>query len=649
MNKEKSIAGLPIAELPEGNICPPLEPDDPTWDVIAPWDDPLASRGGYRVISGKTRETVNGRPTIHFGSDSESFMNREDRMLTIGEPTWREYSLACRVQPLADACGPTMDHPFNDSARCGLVFRVETVRRHYFFCIENRRRLVLYRRDDAEWTELAGGDIEPNDRILTLRIELDGDGIRAECPECDCAFNATDSTFQGGRAGFRALGDCQLFSLDVKMTPGQETQNKRLADNSKQRTAYFSSLLPEETEVGAIDLGGGRVIVDCTNFCVKERNDLLFATPEGMVAETWAGKRLWEIPEKIEEIVFTDPTQAGNRILYGLTGKRREDKSHGITVQGFPNNNIVQNELVAIDGASGDILHRAVLPVSPREDILRKYDLSYETGRISGPADTDILVREWRQDWGGGGEMIWAYDGDLKPLWEQKVYPGYGHHNAVHFFDYDGDGRDEILAGGCLLSAEGDLIWQHDRAESFFTTLGGQHYDAAVVGHFADDAECDPVAFLIGGSAGVYVVDGRTGRTRAHHCVGHAQWALPCKVRDDLPGTEVMVGTRWGNYGILTLFSGRGDRLWSIQPDYILQGTAPVQWTTEGPQHIWCCRSLMAMGLYDGYGRMVKPLDKIRKLYGSGNKRPTRVLRRKPDGTDLLGVRVGDVLHLFSA
>ncbi len=646
--KLETVATLPVAALAEGEICPPLAPEHASWEVVAPWDDPLASRGGYNVPSGKSRETVDGQPAITWQPAASNHLCG-DRMFVVGQPTWRDYALCCRLQPLQESAGPTHDEPFNCHARAGLVFRQQTVRRYYAFCVEDRRRLALYRRDDATWIELAGQDVEPGERPLTLRVELDADGIRAECPELAVVLEATDANYATGLAGFRALGACRLYGLEVAMTAGQQAVNARRASQLATRTGRLSAALPDELEVGCLDLSGGRELLACTDFCVAGRHDLLFATPDGLVAETWDGQRLWQRAEGMNEILVAAEPVAGRRLLFGLTGNRRAGTGSGLSVVGVAKENIVQDELLAVDGGTGDCLNRVKLPVSPREELLRHYDLSFESGRLSGPAATDFVVREWRADWGGGGEMLWAFDASLKPIWQQQVHPGYGHHNAVHLFDVDGDGCDEVLAGGNLLAADGQPIWRHDLADPFFRTLGGQHYDAALVGRFADDPELDPCAFLIGGSAGVYVVDALTGRTRAHHLVGHAQWGMACKVRDDLPGRQVLVGTRWGNYGILTLFSGRGDRLWSIQPDYVLQGSAPVQWTPTGPQHIWCCRSLQAMGLYDGFGRLVKPLAKLRQLYESGTKKPTQVLRQTPDGPDLLGLRIGDRLHLFGA
>ena len=182
-----------------------------------------------------------------------------------------------------------------------------------------------------------------------------------------------------------------------------------------------------------------------------------------------------------------------------------------------------------------------------------------------------------------------------------------------------------------------------------YSIWGAGHYDALVAGNFADDPQRDPVAFLIASSAGVHITDPLTGRTRAVHRIGHAQWGKVCKVRDDLPGQQVLAGTRWNNFGIMTLFSGRGDRLWTVQPDYVTQGSMPVQWLPHGPQHIWVNTSAEGQGLYDGHGRLVIPFDSIRKLRRDRIYWDLRmhVLRRSPGDTDLLGVALDGRLLIF--
>jgi hypothetical protein len=151
------------------------------------------------------------------------------------------------------------------------------------------------------------------------------------------------------------------------------------------------------------------------------------------------------------------------------------------------------------------------------------------------------------------------------------------------------------------------------------------------------------------GGAGVHIVDAVRGETRAVYPVGHAQGGVWCKVRDDLPGREVLVHTRWGTYGILTLFGARGEKLWSIQPDYVGETCHGVQWMPQGLQHIWVNTSESGMGLYDGYGRQVKPLNLLRKAFAGKTRQGVKAcsLLRRPGGRHWLALVESDTMHLF--
>jgi hypothetical protein len=134
---------------------------------------------------------------------------------------------------------------------------------------------------------------------------------------------------------------------------------------------------------------------------------------------------------------------------------------------------------------------------------------------------------------------------------------------------------------------------------------GGVHIDAAVLADLAGDPALDPVVSLQAGSAGVYFLDGRTGKIRSVTPVGHAQGRYVGKFRPDVPGVQVEVGTRWDNYGILSIFSAKGERLCTFQPDTVSQGGPPVNWTGDGQEHIFLTTSKHALGFYDGWGRRV--------------------------------------------
>ena len=637
------VACLPIAELPEGEIAPPLVTDHESWKVIAGWDDPLAAWSGYRVPSRKSRVEWAGEPAVEWAEGSDT-----DRALVTGQATWREYGVRCRMQALQKEAGPTNDDSSAEEAMAGLAVRIGTSRSYYYFCLQGCRRLALLRRVDDEWLDLAGQDVAYDGEIVELRVDLDGDGIRAACPELGVEFFVTDTLLREGRAGFRALGACRLFALEVTMTPGQEQANRRRAERRAARTARLGTSVPDEQEGGVLDLPDGGALLAASEFFTPGRNDLLLRTDQGLLAITWEGETLWRTDERPAYVVkvAAQPEQGGRRI-YMLVGERKVIER--TNVRGQPVTNAVPDEMVVIDGGTGTEIARCKLPESPAGEHLLRLDVSYETGRLATDRAVDICVREWRQDCGGGGRNVWAFDGDLNLLWRQEVDPPYGHHNAVHMIDLNGDGRDEVLAGGTLISTDGDVIAVHDLKGELARIRGAGHYDAVVAGFLGDDPEHDPVAALMAGSAGVYIINPLTGRTRAVHRIGHAQWGLRCRMRDDLPGEQILAGTRWGNMGIVTLLSGRGERLWSIQPDYYLQGSQPVQWTAEGPQHFWLCTSTHGQGLYDGCGRLVKPLDAIRALRGDGP--PTdigsTVLRKSPDGQDLLAVTIERRVHLF--
>jgi len=642
-NESLSLA-VPIAGLPAGEIMPPMSPDDPTWAVMDGWVDPLAPRCGYRTPSGKTAIAgENGAKAIAWENAPDS-----ERCLMTGAQTWRDYTATCRVQALQETCGPCLDGHQITWASAGLVFRMETSRRYYYFGLQQKHRLVLFRRSDDEWAELASRIVDYHDSVITLTVEANGDSLRAACPELGVSFFAVDTQLKSGKVGFRARGECRLFDLQVSMNPAQRRLNQRLAERATGWTAQLGTTLPDEEKIGELTLPANATILEAGNFVAPEANHLLLKTADGLEAVDWSGRTLWHFEEPVGKHKVGAAAMGSSRRIYAMVGERQAIERDSVRGQAL--RQTLADEIVVLDGATGAVLNREKLPELPDADKVNRFDFSFETGRLTSDSAIDFVVRQWRFDCGDGGRDLWAYDGDLNLLWHHAVDPPYGHHNAVHLVDLNGDGLTEVMAGGTLLSSTGEIISTHDRSREQLEIAGAHHYDAVLAGHFSGDEEQDPIAFLMGGSSGVYVIDPLTGQTRSFHRVGHAQWGMVANLRDDLPGQEIMVGTRWGNYGILSLFSGRGDRLWSIQPDYILQGTCPVQWTADGPQHIWLNTSRAALGLYDGHGRLVKRLDGLRDLWG--NRLPGQcrcdVLRRTPDGPDLLAFGIDDTTHLFA-
>ncbi len=636
--KAAVVATLDIAGLPEGPVLDPMaHPGAAEAAAFAGWETPIAPWGGFRLASG-FQIVRDGEACV-----LEFTLPADERSIVTLPADSRDYAVEARVLPRQEAAGPHNDRADCERAYVGIVFRQESSRRFYLFCVEGGDTLVLYRRSDAEWYPLARQQVGPLTTYVTLRVDLDGDGISCSCPELQVALQATDGTFRTGRAGLRGVGAARVAALRILQTPAQQARDARRRATAASAEAALGADIPEPVLVHRMDLAALGATPLFSDYARPGRYDLLLPG-KTLRAVTAAGDFLWEVPFPVRRLEFSREHTPQGRLIYGFTGERSRRSStviHGDTVDW-----IIDDEVVAIEGATGRVLARATLP--ELDPVLRFPDFSSGSLNLTGTGQ-DILVREWRRDTGGGGYNLWAYDRDLNLLWHRRVDTPYGHHFSITGYDVDGDGRDEVLAGGRLYDAEGRILWTHDRADEMARIHGAQHYDAAAIGALSGEEDLDPVGFLFGGSAGVYVVDGLSGATRAVHRIGHAQGRVIGRFRDDLPGVQLLAACRWGNMGILTLLSGQGERLWSIQPDYIGQGAAPVTWGKRATQLIWTNTTAQAQAFYDGYGRRVKTLPALGALIAGRMRRDVSasVERIGDSAQDLLTITVDGVLHAF--
>lgn len=639
------LAAIDLQDCPAGPVLQPLRPRTAVEQhAFEGWDTPLSPWGGFGLDSGLAVVEEGAHKALEFHDQFGG--SARERMIVAGDAELRDGWLVAEVQPLQAEYRPHHDRNDCGEAYVGIVFRMETTRRHYLFCLEGQRRAVLYRRLDDEWTVLAEQAVELPDGYLRLEVALDGDGLRCTCPALDVAFFCTDTTFRSGKAGIRALGRARVARVELDQTEAQQARDRNRRVRAEIEARARGMDVPDAVLKRTIDLSAFGGTPTWGDFAVAGRYDALIAGRETLCARTAEGDLLWETLLPVHpQIVFSARHTEQGRLIYAFAGAREANERSGI--RGETQVQTVADELVVLRGSDGEIVARR--PAPPLAPHMRFWDYGTSSGNFTGQG-LDIVLREWRQDLGGGGIRLWAYDPDLNPLWEYTL-PGawYGHHWSVQFCDVDGDGRDELLAGGTLLDAEGNVVWQHDRDAEMLAIDGGQHYDAVAVGRFAEDKTVDPVAFLLGGSAGVYVVDALTGRTRAIHRIGHAQGRQVGKLRADLPGEQVLAVTRWGSYGILTLFSGHGDRLWTIQPDHIGQGSCPVWWGQRETQLIWTHTTGPVQALYDGHGRKVKELPALRELWGARMTRDVRteVQRFGSDPTEYLCLTVDGVLYAF--
>ncbi len=655
---ELPIAALDLTGCPLGPVLEPMQPPDPaTESIFAGWDAPLATWGGFGLRSGLAVVEDGGRRVLETGL--------QERSLVTLPPHTRDYTIQARVCALEAASGPHNDRDDCTEAYVGLVLRMQDSRHLYLWAIEGRRRLVLYRRSDDEWLTLAEAPVALPEGYVTLRAALDGDAIHGECPELGVAVHVTDDTFRTGRAGVRALGRARLEDVRIRQTASQQAADVRRASQQQASLLRRSAEVPDPTLVLRLDLSTLGTVPRrgltyapmgepfFSDFAVPGRYDMLIPG-QTLRAMTVAGDLLWELDLPVDRLdnwpdqrlaVYSRAHTPNGRWIYGMTGERSRNAS--ARSDGLHGEWVINDEMVIIAGATGQVIARAPLP--PLDPALRYADFSRTSANLTG-SGRDIILREWRRDAGGSGFTLWAYDEHLQPLWERRVRVAFGHHDGLMVYDVDGDGRDEILAGGTLYDASGNVLWEHDRMDEVAHVKGAEHYDSVLVGHLAEDPAVDPVAFLMAGSAGVYVVDALTGRTRMNHRVGHAQFRTVGRYRTDYPGRQVLVANRWGNMGILTLFSGSGDRLWTIQPDYIGEGSYPVRWGQRDTDLLWANTSGSVQALYDGCGRKVKEMPALTEVWGRRmrNQVQRSVVRMGTDPRELLTLTVDGILYAWA-
>ena len=514
------------------------------------------------------------------------------RYLLNTDPFVADVRLRARVRVTTAECVRYHDIPDCTESRLGIVLRYEDHRHFYFLALEGLQRLVLYRRDDDEWQVLASAPLAVDpERYYELEVEATGSGFRCACGEV--RLQATDSHYPKGRFGLRGNSLGKIAWARVEATAGQGRYNALLRANYRRREAILQEGYPQLEEARRIDLGAfGPVEVEVAHLRPGGRPDLLLrrsGEEAHITAVDWDLNVLWEQPGGLEVgryVVYRDGPE-GQRQL--VTWRR--------------------DRFAVIDLGTGQTVREAPFPRPVRH---RLWDLT--AGMAEGPGNVqgraepgDLLLRYCDGEHYSDDEVrLMVLDEEFQEIWSvDGQAPGLGHTFGAQFFDVDGDGRDEVLASYQLLSPEGEQLWRMEAVEELAGRPGAGHIDFAVMGNFAGDGELDPTVFACSG--GVYVVDGRTGRTRARHLCGHTQGGKIGNFRPDLPGLELAGRNRWGCMGLVPFVNGRGTLTGRMHPDPIGHPSGPVNWKGDGGELVFI-NSYRGLGLYDGCGFKVVEL-----------------------------------------
>lgn len=201
---------------------------------------------------------------------------------------------------------------------------------------------------------------------------------------------------------------------------------------------------------------------------------------------------------------------------------------------------VMEKEFFILDGKTGDVKSKFSLPADEAHDCIIIANLT------GSDFPQDIILKDRYQ-------QLWAMDKDFHLLWTHQGNPG-------HFpwvFDFNADGKDEVMAGYDFLSSTGEVLWSCEDLDD--------HADCIWVGNMYDHQPND-FQIVVGGSVTVmYDKDGNelwryTGSVESQHVsIGN--------FRDDIPGLQVagldriIRGDEKGKDGIF-LLDNKGNEIW---------------------------------------------------------------------------------------
>ena len=485
------------------------------------------------------------------------------RTLVGGDPTWRDYDIEASVRlvdqgiiPLRNAYGEHTTVP-----HVGVFGRSTDSIRFYMLALEPAR-VSLYLMRANEWAPLARRrmQVEPN-VYYTLRLSVSGELLRGYV-DGQLVAEARDATYPRGKAGVRFNAEARVNGVRVLMAPAQKAEADRAKAAYEAEVAAARAKYAKPVVLKTLKLPGPLMYPAH----LRSADSLDFVVVGG---KTWGidldGKILWEYPSRMDLVAPGRPGRDGVSRVVGLVSRKR---------------------YVMLDGRTGKVLRETKALPPP---------LNYgcwRLGNLTGTGEVNYVARS-----GDTSRTVTVYDEKLQVLFTGKVAIDIGHTHGVAFWDVDGDGVEELQAGGTCFRGDGSHLWDSRVTE--------QHLDQVALGPLGPHGE--PTSVFIGVDDGVTFVDGMSGDVLSCVPSGHAQGVLVGNFRPEVPGLEVLTESRWASYGVTGLFTGRGRPLkqWMLAGEDYYQPHLPVTWGEDGSDLIMISRLFDPPTFYDGHGHQV--------------------------------------------
>ncbi len=235
---------------------------------------------------------------------------------------------------------------------------------------------------------------------------------------------------------------------------------------------------------------------------------------------------------------------------------------------------VMNQQFRLLDGSNGKVKKEYPLPDSMAHDCIVIANLT------GNPTPRDVILKNRYHD-------MWAMDEHFHVLWEH-------HGNIGHFplaYDINGDGRDEVMAGYDLLSADGEVMWSCKDLED--------HADCLWVGDVNGDGKPE---LCVGGSV-TCLYDGDGNELWRYDGSIESQHVALGKFLPDAPGLQVAGLDRivrgdghkgqWNGRDGMFLLDCNGKEVWKEDrktPGWLTIVNTYRNWNGEGQDYILAYR-----------------------------------------------------------
>jgi hypothetical protein len=501
-------------------------------------------------------------------------------MLAAGGRRWQDVALEADVRLLSQ------------KTEAGIMLRYANNRTHCSLRIDGSGAARLVRRRHEEKEVLASASWDADfDRYHLLKLAAEGSRLTAWLDGREL-FEVENAALPEGGIGILATGPARFSRVEAAIPEAEHARLEVAAGAAEDDLAAARDLQPKPALWRRIETpnfgtgrhirfgdlnGDGRLEIVLGQY-VAMLNGGDFPFLSCLTAIDLDGNVLWQWgePNRDHGVIPCD-------LAFQIHDVDGDGQQEVVCCRNF--------EICVLDGATGEVKRSAPTPEPgpmatwlPEDDLHRIHGDSICFADLRGSGRRgDVLVKDRYSN-------LTAYDGDFNTLW--TFHGNTGHYPAVA--DIDGDGRDEVMIGYALVDDDGSVLWRIDVED---------HQDAIAIAPIDPDA-AEPLIALACGDGGTVVCD-VAGNILWRSRTGHVQRLTAARLRDDVPGLQIVTKTFWGNPDIICLYDSQGNMLESIERAGGGAVLSPVNWRGDGSELLLTSGSLTLGGLLDGRLRPV--------------------------------------------